>query len=352
MNSTTVLQVEAPAAIRALSPITEPDYLDQFTLTAAGVSDSSAEQWARSAFEDVAGRTGQVVWRGIVGLRLSRRPAPDRLAGWRIAERGDGWLRLEARGWMLTAHVVFHVEGDRLSIATFIRYDRPPAAVLWPPMAERHRRAVPRVLVAAYRARRGAGREARPAVQLPITAHTAQPWRIHDLTREFRIEDVWALPSPGGPDDLARLVGRFAAGIGHVSGPTRVLFAVRRTLGTLLGWDRPDAGVGARVRSLRDRLPADLRERRGPDLPRLPFRPLYLTDTEWAAETANQTVHAVVHIGWIQESKGRYRGQMAILVKPNGTAGRAYMAAIAPFRYRIVYPALIRSIGRGWRPAG
>src|SRR5688572_4338761 len=156
MDSVTVVQIEVPAAMRALSPITKPDYVDLFVLTAAGVAERSAEGWARAAFEDVAGRTGQVVWRVIVGLWLARRPAPDRLAGWRIAERGDGWLRLEARGWMLTAHVVFHVEGDRLSVATFIRYDRPPAAVLWPPVAARHRRAVPRVLVAAYRTGRHA----------------------------------------------------------------------------------------------------------------------------------------------------------------------------------------------------
>ena len=34
---------------------------------------------------------------------------------------------------------------------------------------------------------------------LPDTAHTSRPWRIHELTRDFRLEDVWALPTPGGP---------------------------------------------------------------------------------------------------------------------------------------------------------
>jgi len=36
-------------------------------------------------------------------------------------------------------------------------------------------------------------------------------------------------------------------------------------------------------------------------------------------------------------------------VKPNGLFGKAYMAAIKPFRYLIVYPALMRMIGREWR---
>ena len=37
---------------------------------------------------------------------------------------------------------------------------------------------------------------------------------------------------------------------------------------------------------------------------------------------------------------------MAILVKPNGLLGRAYMAAITPFRYLIVYPRMLKGIGR------
>jgi hypothetical protein len=43
-------------------------------------------------------------------------------------------------------------------------------------------------------------------MRLPNTAHTSGPWRIHELTRDFRLEDVWALPTPGGPDDFPRLV--------------------------------------------------------------------------------------------------------------------------------------------------
>jgi hypothetical protein len=40
---------------------------------------------------------------------------------------------------------------------------------------------------------------------------------------------------------------------------------------------------------------------------------------------------------------------MAVLVKPNGRLGNLYMAAIAPFRHLIVYPPMIRQIGRNWR---
>jgi hypothetical protein len=40
---------------------------------------------------------------------------------------------------------------------------------------------------------------------------------------------------------------------------------------------------------------------------------------------------------------------MAVLVKPNGLLGTAYMAAIAPFRHLIVYPPILRELGREWQ---
>ncbi|MFG2863430.1 DUF2867 domain-containing protein [Streptomyces sioyaensis] len=189
-------------------------------------------------------------------------------------------------------------------------------------------------------------------MRLPRTAHTSRPWRIHEIAADFHVEDVWALPTPGGPDDLARLVRQFAKSDGApVSSPVpRMLFAVRWKLGALLGWDKSDTGLGARVRTLRDRLPADLREGPpGPDLPGSVFTSLYQTHDEWASEIANRTMHAVRHIGWVPDGAGGYRGQMAVLVKPNGPLGAFYMAGIKPFRHLGVYPALIRGIGREWQ---
>jgi hypothetical protein len=58
-----------------------------------------------------------------------------------------------------------------------------------------------------------------------------------------------------------------------------------------------------------------------------------------------------MHLGWVEEPAGGHRGQMAVLVKPNGALGGAYMAAIAPFRHRLVYPPMLREIGRAWRTA-
>jgi Protein of unknown function (DUF2867) len=189
-------------------------------------------------------------------------------------------------------------------------------------------------------------------MRLPNSTHTSRPWRIHELTADFRLEDVWGLPTPGGPQDFPRLVRLIASGDpSHGSSRVaRTLWVTRWKVGRRLGWDRPSTGVGSRVPTLRDRLPADLRDApSGPDFDALPFTSLYLLDDEWAAEIANRTMHGVMHIGWVPNGTGGYRGQMAVLVKRNGLLGSAYMAAIGPFRHLIVYPRMIRQIEQEWR---
>jgi len=190
-------------------------------------------------------------------------------------------------------------------------------------------------------------------MRLPNSAHTSRPWRIHELTRDFKLEDLWALPTLGGPGDFPRLVRLMASGErsqGGSSRAARALWAIRWKVGELVGWDGSDAGFGSKVPTLRERLPADLRDApSGPDFDTLPFTPLYLTGDEFAAEIVNRTVHGVMHLGWVPDGTGGYRGQMDVYVKPNGLLRTAYMAAIKPFRYVIVYPALMQQIERAWR---
>jgi len=188
-------------------------------------------------------------------------------------------------------------------------------------------------------------------MRLPNSAHTSQPWRIHELTPDFRLEDVWELPGVGGPDDFPRLV-EMVVSMDLSRGSSRAaraLFALRWKIGELLGWDEPGAGVGSGAPSLRDRLPADLRGTPSPDFEALPFTPLYLLEDEFAAEVANGTMHGVMHIGAVPDGSGGFRAQMAVLVKPNGLFGVAYMAAIKPFRHLIVYPPMMRDAERRWR---
>jgi Protein of unknown function (DUF2867) len=184
-------------------------------------------------------------------------------------------------------------------------------------------------------------------MRLPDSAHTSRPWRIHELVPDFRLEDVWRLQGSGGRDDLPRLVEAIVAQdpSRSRSRAVRALFAVRWKLGGWLGWDEPSTAVP----SLRERLPPDLREQPGPPFEALPFSSLYMTSDEFAAEIANRTMHGVLHIGLVDDGGGACAAQMAVLVKPNGLLGRAYMAAIRPFRHLIVYPAMLREGERDWR---
>jgi Protein of unknown function (DUF2867) len=160
------------------------------------------------------------------------------------------------------------------------------------------------------------------------------------------------LPTPGGRGDFFRLVQLIASGDPSrgASRAARTLWAIRWKVGGLLGWDRPGAERGSGQPTLRDRLPAALRDApSGPDFHALPFTSLYLIDDEWAAEIVNRTVHAVMHVGWVPDGAGGYRGEMAVYVKPNGLIGAGYMAAIRVFRHWIVYPPMLRQLGQRWR---
>lgn len=186
-------------------------------------------------------------------------------------------------------------------------------------------------------------------MRLPIGTHTQRPWRIHRIVPDFAVLDVWAYRTPGaGPDDLRNMLSAIQASAQRDSGPslTRVLFAVRWKLGELFGWDDGETTAP----SLTERLPDDLRNPdAGSPMAGLPFTLLYRTRDEVAMEVANRTVHAVAHLGWVRTRDGDYQLRMAVLVKPNGLLGRAYLSAIAPFRYLIVYPAMTRRWERAWR---
>lgn len=186
-------------------------------------------------------------------------------------------------------------------------------------------------------------------MRLPIGAHTQRPWRIHRVAPDFAVLDVWAYRMPGaGPDDLATVLSAIQEAASRDTAPslTRVLFTVRWKLGELFGWDSPPPTAP----SLVERLPDDLRlPEAGTPIPGLPFTLLYRTHDEVAMEVVNRTVHGVAHLGWVRTRDGDYQLRMAVLVKPNGLFGRAYMAAIAPFRYLIVYPAMTRRWERAWR---
>jgi hypothetical protein len=91
-----------PASVRALSSLADSDYVDMVTLqantdTGAAVdADATPEQWARAMFGDVPSLAERLIWRGLLGLRLSRGRSPDTVAAGSsppVAKTGSGSRR-------------------------------------------------------------------------------------------------------------------------------------------------------------------------------------------------------------------------------------------------------------------
>ena len=137
-------QRDVPESMRSRSGLANPDYLDLFTATTDEAAEKTAEDWARTVLEGAPYyiRVGVfvVAWRLFLGLRLGPRRSPDYINGWKIAARGEDWVRIEAASWMMTASLVFKVDEARLSLVSFFRYDRRIAALVWPPISIAHRK--------------------------------------------------------------------------------------------------------------------------------------------------------------------------------------------------------------------
>lgn len=136
---------DVPASVLALSSLSDIHYADLFALTTD--LQATPEEWARAMFGDVPDLAEQFIWRVLLGMRLHRGRSPDTVAGWRIGDRDDDdWLRLEAGSWFLTGRLVIQAAEGRVSLGTFVRYDRHVGRAVWPPLSAVHRRLAPRVL--------------------------------------------------------------------------------------------------------------------------------------------------------------------------------------------------------------
>ncbi len=147
---------EVPEEIRSLGALADADYADIVTAT-IDRAPVEPEQLIDAALKGVPRGVlllTPLAQRVFLGLRLKLRPAPDRLLGWQIVDRGENWVRIEAASWFLTGHVVLHVDEGRLSFASFIRYDRKLAALVWPPVSLIHRQVALALVRSAVRASR------------------------------------------------------------------------------------------------------------------------------------------------------------------------------------------------------
>lgn len=141
---TTIKQLRTvPAQMRLISGM-EADYVDVFSADVPNAGEAAPSEWAVAAIERAAGSGGRFLWRIVLGLRLGR--SSPSIGGWTIGGSGEHWIRLEASSWFMTAHVLVYIFDEQLVVATFVRYDNPAGAFIWPAAAIVHRRAMPSLL--------------------------------------------------------------------------------------------------------------------------------------------------------------------------------------------------------------
>jgi len=176
----------------------------------------------------------------------------------------------------------------------------------------------------------------------------ARPLRVHALLHDVPLQDAWAVPLAGGGAGRTIQDVRAVMGAGREApAVVRGLFRLRWRIGALLGWDRERPAWNAE--SYADRLsPADrARSVATPGTRDGPFSLLYRFEDEELRELRNATVHAFASLS-IRPAPGGYVAYLGVFVQPVHRFTRLYMAAIAPFRRLVVYPAIIRHMQKAW----
>ncbi|HVE97957.1 MAG TPA: hypothetical protein VNA12_02130 [Mycobacteriales bacterium] len=151
MGNPTAVQVhDVPRRIREAGPA-EFDYVDLFVAAIPRGVSGTPEQWARATMEGASPVGRFLAWQSVLGLRLDKRPAPDRVVGWQIVDRREDSIRVEAQSWLITANMLFHVTADEVSFATFVRFHSAFAAGVWGAVSVVHRAVAPDFLRSGVR---------------------------------------------------------------------------------------------------------------------------------------------------------------------------------------------------------
>jgi len=191
-------------------------------------------------------------------------------------------------------------------------------------------------------------------MRLTLEHHKQRDWLVHDLLDDFELDEVWAYPITADPargEDFAAFCAMARETADQPGGATGALFKLRLFLGRVFGWDKGDRLPipGCAETSIAARLPDD---RRVPpdqaETDSFGFELVYETPRERLVELSNGTVHAALHLGWVEKDDGKEGAELAVYWKPRGWFGRFYMAVITPFRIWIVYPALMKKVAADW----
>lgn len=198
--------------------------------------------------------------------------------------------------------------------------------------------------------------------------HRAQPWKVHDITRDFKLLDVWEFPILA---DITKDQG-FSTFLKVLRQPHKIslnnvfslrnliagsLISLRWYLGEIFGLDKKINSLpipGCTETSVKERLsPGDQKRslaELGEESEENPsgWRTVYRYDHEMLVELSNNTAHALMHLGWVHKYGNYFTAQLAVYVKPRGNLGALYMKLIMPFRRLIIYPTLLEEVKSRW----
>jgi hypothetical protein len=90
-------------------------------------------------------------WRFGLGLRLTRRPSPSDVLGWRIVESNADSVTLAASSRLLSARNIIRFEQQRLTWITEVDFEGRAGHLLWSVAAPVHHCTVPFLMARATR---------------------------------------------------------------------------------------------------------------------------------------------------------------------------------------------------------
>jgi hypothetical protein len=195
-------------------------------------------------------------------------------------------------------------------------------------------------------------------------SHFDRSWKVNEIANDFNLWDVWEIPIVANNSVTENfqsfykiIAGTFMKVHNNVT-LTSLLFTLRYWLSKVFPLDKNINTLpipGCHETSIKSRLNdqdialSKVGKALKDNNTDLEMRPVYLFKDESLHEFSNDTVHALIHFGWINKEDNDYTATLAIYVKPRGIYGRLYLKLIEPFRHYIVYPTMMKTIKTQWQ---
>ena len=142
-----------PEHIRQIGSLSKVDYADIFSTPIPQLlQDASAEEWALAMLGDVYDFGEYLAWHVLLRLPLAKEASSELIAGWGVGARGEEWIRLDNKCWLMAGNIIVIKEEGRICFATLIEYRSWVARPWWWLLSYVHRDGVPKLLKAGLRA--------------------------------------------------------------------------------------------------------------------------------------------------------------------------------------------------------